>query len=153
MTVKREHQMKHHCMSRNHLCRFLKGNQRGLTLIETLVAVAILGAVGCVFFSALISSTHAAALAQEKSRAKSIAETQLEFVSRQDYQSFDLTTVAYAKAVCPDAWVADISAERVDIDGNPSNDDGIQKITATVYHHGELVLTTSGYKAEHGEGI
>jgi len=52
--------------------------QRGFTLVEGLVAVAILAAIGVVFITALTNAHKGVGVLDEKTQAKALAQSQLE---------------------------------------------------------------------------
>ena len=64
--------------------RFFRG-QRGISLIETLVALSILGAVAVVFLSSLTGASRAAFIIDEQSTAESLARSQMEWVKNASY--------------------------------------------------------------------
>ena len=64
--------------------RFLRG-QRGISLIETLVAVAILGVVGVAFMSSMDTAYESVAILDEKTQAEALARSQLEQIKDAPY--------------------------------------------------------------------
>ena len=135
----------------------LKSNSRGQTLIEVLIALAILGIVVVAFMTALTTSSRAIIVADEHTTAESLARSELEYVKSQDYHSAPwFYTVTTAGSTGP-VWLDTghhLPAEYANYSLNVSasclpshtSDDGIQQITVKVYHQGKLVLTTSTYK-------
>ena len=59
----------------------------GLTLIEVLVAVAILGAIGVAFMLAMTTATKGVGVLDEKTQAKALAHSQLEQIKAAPYPS------------------------------------------------------------------
>jgi len=121
----------------------IKKNQTGMTLIETLVAIAILGAISVVFLGGLVVSSKGTLEADEQSTAESVARCQMEWVQ-------GLTYVDNATQYSPadldtfddyEGYTANITAESLH-----SPDDGIQKIYVTVLHKGNWVMSIEGYK-------
>jgi prepilin-type N-terminal cleavage/methylation domain-containing protein len=119
--------------------------EKGLTLIETLVAVSILGTISVSFLNGLTAATKSVYLADEHSTAVSLAQSQMEWVKNAGY-IYDATT--YAAAPLPDGkdylnYTVVITAQRLH-----NSDDGIQKITVTVKHSDEGVVILEGYKVD-----
>jgi prepilin-type N-terminal cleavage/methylation domain-containing protein len=61
------------------------GRSRGLTMIEVLIAIAILGIISITFLSALSTASLSVGLADERTVAESLARRQLEYVKNQGY--------------------------------------------------------------------
>ena len=113
------------------------GNQRGVTLAETLVALAIFGIVAVVFLSGLTISSKAVMVNQERVAAESLAKSQMEYVRAQDYAA------SYSEIAIP----ADLYAQGYDV-GIGVEDvhvDELQKITVTIDRGGEILFTLVGY--------
>jgi prepilin-type N-terminal cleavage/methylation domain-containing protein len=62
-----------------------RGRSRGLTMIEVLIAIAILGIISITFLSALSTSSLSVGLADERTVAESLARRQMEYVKNQGY--------------------------------------------------------------------
>ena len=119
--------------------------ESGATLLETVVALAILGTIAVTFLSGLATTSKAAFTADERATAESLAQSQMEWAQNADYV---YSATQYSPAPIPSSkdyinYSANITAEPLD-----SPDDGIQKITATVKHSGEGVITLEGYKVD-----
>jgi prepilin-type N-terminal cleavage/methylation domain-containing protein len=73
--------------------RALQGRSRGLTLVEVLITIALIGAIAVAFFNFM--STAAATLihADERTVAESLARSQMEFIRNNGYNS----TATYGK--------------------------------------------------------
>lgn len=119
--------------------------ESGITLVESLVALAILAAVAVVFLGGVVGTTKAAAITDEKTTALSIAQSQMEWVHNATYSP---NATAYASEPLPAGRDYDNFA--VDISVIPLNlpDDGIQKVTINVTRSGKQVYRLEGYKAE-----
>ncbi len=125
--------------------RSLPGNQSGVALLETLVALALLGAIAVTFLSGLSTSAKATVIADEQNTAESLALAQMEWAKRLDYSE---NATGYAPAPVPDdldytGYSATITAEPVH-----ATDDGIQKITVTITHNSKEVLELESYKVD-----
>jgi len=57
----------------------------GVTLIEVLVGLAILGVIGVAFISGMTSTFHAIDVSQERVAAESLAKSQIEYIKVQGY--------------------------------------------------------------------
>ncbi|MBN2074470.1 MAG: type II secretion system protein [Dehalococcoidales bacterium] len=118
--------------------KFIHPNQSGFTLIESLVAVAIVGFIAVFFVNSLGTSTSLGASIDEDETAKNLAEYQMEYIKNQAYM------VSYEPAPIPEAYsnyTANITTSMVNLrDGN------IQKITVKIVHHGINVTSLEGYK-------
>jgi len=119
-----------------------RGCERGFTLVETLVALAIFGLVAGVFLSGLTVSSKSVMVSQERVAAESLAKSQMESIKAQDYVD-DATS--YPKITIP----PDLVDQGYAID-DPTVEDihssELQKITVTVTHNGDEVFTLVDYK-------
>lgn len=114
------------------------GDERGISLVESLVAVAILGFALVVFLSALSTGSMAVGTVNEQVTAQNLARSQLESTESQDY----LTAPANYDTITSPAGFT-VSAEASSI---PGAGDDIQKITITVYRDGQAILVVEDYK-------
>ena len=151
----------------------LAQSQNGLSLIEVLIAVAILGVVAAVFLSSLATSSKATIIADERTNAESLTRSELEYVKSQPFSeiawSYVVSTTGYSTdsnypswwdATDPDfhklhaeysEYSANVTAEGYDANGDGYNDIGIWQITVQVYHSenpdpDDRILTTTTYK-------
>jgi len=112
-------------------------SEKGISLVETLVAIAILGIISVAFLSALATTSTARATSEERTAAKILAESIIENIKTDDY------LIEYEPVVPPEftGYTASVitASER---NGN------IQKITVIISHQGEEVLTLENYKVE-----
>ena len=121
------------------------GHESGISLIETVVALAIIGTVAVTFLSGLATTFKAAFTADERATAVSLARSQMEWAKNANYTD---NATQYSLAPIPSAkdytnYSATIAAEPLH-----DPDDGIQKITVTVKHSGERVIKLEGYKVD-----
>ena len=126
------------------ILRKLRG-QRGVSLVETLVALAVLAAVGVTFLSGLATTSKAVVLADEQATAESIAWTQMESAKHAVYVAEATTYAGEPIPVDKDYldYTFTITTQPL---RNP--DDGIQKITVTVRRSGAAIVTVEGYKVD-----
>ena len=117
--------------------------ESGATLLEVVVALAILGTIAVAFLSGLATTSKAAFTADEQATAESLAQSQMEWVKDADYvysaTEYSLTPIPGVKDYIN--YSAVITAESLH-----DPDDGIQKITVTVKHSDEVVIKLEGYK-------
>jgi len=60
-------------------------NEKGFSLIEVMIAIALLGVIGVAFLGALATASNAIFIADERATAESLARSQMEFVKNQVY--------------------------------------------------------------------
>jgi len=131
--------------------RFNIGNEAGVSLIETLIALALMGIIAAAFLGGMTTASKATSLADERATAESLARSQMEYVKGQGYISYaDPSHGEYALIVTPSGYSVETTAVPIDPDtGEPlaeGEDNGIQKITVKAMHNGELVITLENYK-------
>ncbi len=110
-------------------------------LLEILVALAVLGAAGVAFISALGTVSKATAIADERALAESLVRSQLEYVVNHVYQAVPTTYPADPALTIPAGWTITSTAALVHV-----TDDGIQKVTVQVTHLDKAVLSVETYK-------
>ena len=134
-------------------------NQKGIAFIETLIALVLLGIIGTAFMMALSVSSKAIILSDELTTSESLARSQMEFIKNQDYIDYDIEShIFYEEISTPTGYSISFTVVPFDpATGTPyvdlgggifDEDDGIQKITVTVAHHGNDIITLEGYKVK-----
>ncbi len=134
-------------------------NEKGFTLIEVIIAMALLGVIAVAFMGALGTASLAMFTADERATAESLARSEMEYVKGANYiadgWSYELpgTSPSWdASHTLPsgyDGYTANVTAEPL----NSPPDDGIQKITIIVSHLGKAITTSGnstleGYKVD-----
>jgi len=148
----------------------MKG-EKGFSLIEVVMAIAVLGIVAVAYLGALATGSKAIMIADERATAESLARTQMEYVRSQDYSSADwdytVTSTQLSSTDPPTAswWnndpppllSDDYDNYTVIVNTEPLSgvvDNGIQVITVTIQHtlSGETkeIFTLEGYRAQRG---
>jgi prepilin-type N-terminal cleavage/methylation domain-containing protein len=126
-----------------------RNDEKGLTLIEVLVALGILSAVAVVILLGMSTSSKAVMVSQTRVTVEGLAKSQMEYIKSQAYDAVS-NPLVYAmdpNLNVPQGYAVSFTAERMNPKGDdPTNDDGLQKITVTVNHIGEPALTIVGYK-------
>ena len=111
-------------------------DERGESLVEVLVSVAIMAIVLTTFLSALSTGSFATRVVHERVTAENIARLQLEHVKE---TGFIAVADHYTPAtISHPGYTAAISATSVCSD--------MQLITVTVSHNGETLFTIANYK-------
>ena len=67
----------------------LMRNQKGISLIEVIIALAILGVIAVAFLGGLMTSLKAVSIADERSTAQSLSQSQMEYVKSLNYTDAD----------------------------------------------------------------
>ncbi len=111
--------------------------EKGVSLIETAVALAILAAIGVSFLNGLATTSTARATADEQVSAKALAESIIEDIKKGPY-------IPSYTPVIPDeypGYTANVTVE------NPKNDN-IQQLTVIIHHHNHDPLILQTYKVK-----
>ena len=111
-------------------------SETGISLIETVVALALLGIIGVTFLGALATSSNGRALADERASARILAESQMENIKKQTY--------AFSYDPIPIPTEYDSYSAQIAIDSMRNGN--IQKVTVTVKHKNKNVTTLECYK-------
>ena len=134
-------------------------NEAGVTLIETLMALALLGLIGAAFLSGLFTVSKATLLADEQATAESLARSAMEYVKAQDY--IDYADPGHDEYVLIETTPANYSVEIATVPIDPATglaydetggifeqDRDIQKITVTVERGDKSVFIIEDYKVD-----
>ena len=131
-------------------------NEKGFSLIEVMIAIALLGIIAIAFLGALSTGSKAIFIADKQATAESLARTEMEYVKSQDYIDYSEDPHdVYDTISTPTGYSVNFSAVPFDPDtGLPysqvggifEQDDGIQKITVKVDHQAQEVIILEGYK-------
>ncbi len=117
----------------------------GVSLMETVVALGILGAISVTFLSGLATTSRATFIADEHTTAGSLAQSQMEWARNTGYV---YEAVAYTAAPIPaHKDYLDYSAS-IAVQPLHAPDDGIQKLTVTIQHSGRGIVLLEGYKVD-----
>jgi type II secretory pathway pseudopilin PulG len=111
-------------------------SEKGSSLIEVVVALALLGAIGVAFLSALATTSSSRSISNEHTAARNLAASQMESIL---YQAYSLS---YEPIQIPPEYNGYTTA--IDIDN--LYDGNIQKITIMVRHHDKDIKKLESYK-------
>jgi type II secretory pathway pseudopilin PulG len=113
--------------------------EKGVGLVETLIAVGILGLALVALLSGVSAGSMAVSRNDERVTAENLARSQLEYVKSQAYQP--PSSASYATVTPP---VGDYSVSTA-VDSLDADLD-IEKITVTVTHDTKTVFVVEDYK-------
>ncbi len=116
----------------------LVGHERGFGLVETLVAVAILGVAVVALVLGLSTGSITVREGNQELVAQSLAQTQLEYVKNYPY---DPAATTYPTVNTPEGYSIGVEAGSI-----PDADTDIQRIMVTISRDGEAILTVEDYK-------
>jgi len=129
--------------------------QRGISLIETLLGLALLGIFAVAFLTGLFTISKAVSLSQESVSVDSLVKSQIEYIRVQDYVAVDdyspddpdhryelinilpadLAAAGYSVEIYPPATIL-----------SEAGGYELQKITVAVKHDGKAELVVSIYR-------
>jgi Tfp pilus assembly protein PilV len=118
--------------------RFHLNSQRGIGIVETLVAVAILGTSVVAFVVSLSTGSLTVNELDRETTAQGLAQTQMEYTKN---YAFIPGAVSYPVLDAPDTYSVSVGVQAV-----PGADTNIQKITVTVEKDSVSILAVTDYK-------
>jgi len=133
-------------------------SEKGFTLIGVVIAVAILGVIAVGFLSGLAGASRALFTADERTTANNLAESQMEDVKNQPYIDYSAdphdvyntisppTGSGYSVNLTAVPFEPNTGLDYNQVGGIFVQDDGIQKITVAIDHHGREVMILEDYK-------
>ena len=121
----------------------IKG-EKGISLIETIVAVALLGIVSTVFLGSMGTAAKATIISDQRVTAEVLARTHIEYTKDYPYDYFATEYPVDPTLDIPYGW----SMENPTVEALHGTDDGIQKVTITVQCHGRTMFSAFFYKVD-----
>lgn len=113
-------------------------DEKGLTLVESLITVAIVGVALVAFAVALSTGSLAVWESDQEVTVQSLARTQMEYIKGYPYDSGATT---YPTVDATDNYSVSVAVTSV-----PDTDSNIQKVTANISREGQVLLTVEDYK-------
>jgi len=113
-------------------------DEKGLTLAESLVTVAIVGVALVTFAVALSTGSLAMSESDQEVTVQSLAQTQMEYIKGYPY---DPGATTYPTVSTTDNYSISVAVASV-----PDADANIQKVTANISRDGQVLLTIENYK-------
>ena len=126
-------------------------NERGESLVEVLVSVAIMSIVLTTFLSALATGSFATRVVHERVTAENLARAQLECIQDLPYVpgAYPITYTTACAATQLSAYPVELSISywlSPTFTSDPLDDNDMQWITVTISHNGETLFTIANYK-------
>ncbi|OGC95545.1 MAG: hypothetical protein A2W25_05430 [candidate division Zixibacteria bacterium RBG_16_53_22] len=112
--------------------------EKGIGLVESLAAVALLGTAVLTLTGALATGSLGVSENDEEVVVQSLARTQLEYTKSYAY---DPGASTYPTVAAPPGYAISVGVSAV-----PGANSNIQKITANISRDGNLILTIRDYK-------
>ncbi|HEY41790.1 MAG TPA: hypothetical protein G4O18_08035 [Dehalococcoidia bacterium] len=120
---------------------WLRGSEKGISTIEVLLGIVILGLVSVCFLGSVGTGTQATVVTREQSIAESLVRSEAEYVKGCAYQYDASEYPVDPTLTLPAGWTVPTYVEPVH-----ASDDGLQKVTITAEYQGETVLSIVIYK-------
>ena len=113
-------------------------HNNGFSLIEVLIALALMGTIGVAFLSGMGTVSGVTLTTDKRETAKNLAENQMEYIKNQ----------AYAATYTSAPIQPEYTGYNVTIDAEYLQDSDIQKITVTTTFQNKVVMKLEGYKVK-----
>ncbi len=129
-------------------------SEKGFTLLEVIMGMAILTTVGVAIILSLALACRVLMITDNHETARDLAEAQMEYIQKQLYSpgnSSDYQLISDISTKYPGYTVVNNPPMKtlIDQDGNITNEDsGIQMIRIVVQHDTETVFTLYGRKVQ-----
>ena len=123
----------------------MKG-EKGFSLIETIVAMGLLGIVSAVFLGSIGTAAKATMINDEQVTAEILARNQIEYIKSCQYDPYATEYLRDPTLLddIPSGW----SMENPTAEALHGTEDGIQKVTINVQYHGRTMLSAFMYKVD-----
>jgi hypothetical protein len=120
--------------------RLFKRGERGVALVEALVAIALLGGGVLTMIMAMSGGALAVGENDVEVIAQGLARTQMEYIKNCPY---DVDAVDYPAVETPPGYSISVEVTPV-----PDTDPSIQKVTASISRGSDVIMTVEDYKVD-----
>lgn len=121
--------------------------QRGFSLIEVLLAMAIVGILVTAIPGGLSVAHRTTVISNELTTAESLGRSQMDYIQNQTYDKTNNPPVYTVLSNLPTGYSITYLSARLDPLGDGTNkDDGLQQITVTIKHGDKVVYTLVDFK-------
>ena len=143
--------------------RKMMKRERGFSLLEVLVAVALIGIVAVAIYGGLATASKSMLTADERATAESLARTEMEYIKEFQYTKLPSVPPSWSyELVNPTdtpPWDSShtlpagydgysVTVNGTTFDGNGTPNSNIQKITITIKHHDKAIITSGNCTLE-----
>jgi prepilin-type N-terminal cleavage/methylation domain-containing protein len=119
-------------------------SEKGFALIETLVALVLMGIIAVSLLSGAATATKATDITGEHATAQSLIRSEIEYIKNYSYQYSASTYPVDPSLTVPGGWVVPAP----DVAPVHATDDGIQSVNVTAEHNGKTIFTVEMYKVD-----
>ncbi len=123
---------------------FPKRTQGGFSLIETIIAIGLLGIVAVALVYALGTGVKVLSMTDVRETARDLAERQMESVQRQPYDALGNPPVY--QTLTPGDFTIALTPTRLDRGAGTDNDTGIQHLSVSVKKGAKTIFELDGQK-------
>ncbi len=120
---------------------WLRSSEKGISSLEVLLAIVILGLVGACFLGSVGTGTQATVITRDQAIAESLVRSEAEYIKGCGYQYGTSEYLIDPTLTIPTEWAVSTYVEPVH-----SSDDGLQEVTVSAQRQGETVLSIVIYK-------
>jgi prepilin-type N-terminal cleavage/methylation domain-containing protein len=116
-------------------------SETGFTLVEVIVAIALLATIGAGLLAALTGATKVLLKADTSETVRDLAQAQMEYIQNQDFST------SYTKSDAIDDKYPGFTSF---VTAGPTEDNrrALQKITIDIQQGGSTLFTLEGYKVD-----
>ena len=118
--------------------------EKGITMIETMIGLAVIGVVMVAFLSGLATASQGTILSREQATAESLVRSEIEYVRSCTYEPDASTYPVDPGLTIPATWAVPLPV----VEPAHATEDGLQKVTVSAEHNGETIFSLVTYKAD-----